>query len=457
MNRYHDEQVSRYTYKIVENDPYGQYPFLYAIMGVDKCVVIDTGTGIGDFVGYLDKNINTKGLPYLVINTHAHFDHVGGNSRFKSTKGFLGVHMGGANTKFSENLDINSLCLAHNCTVKHFKVDKWLKEGDKIYLDDSDRKTINSLEIIDAPGHTPDSIAIYSHVEKILFIGDNIYPFTVIHLDCLGSNVSDYIRTLKKLQVFISKVEKTPAGTLNFKKKGNFCLPCESEGKEKEGEKKEGGEGAKKGGGGKNEEGEEKKEQEDKQNESKTTQEKKPTDPKSNEKHEENPPSQTPNPPATTTQKQTKEVHPHQKLIDNFCELTGLKEEKMAKIFSIDALMRLSNYKVNDMLDFYFSNGSALSQICPPGTKPSETKATHKSTQERKSAAKEVKEFKIPKEVKLCCGHVESSLSPSSIPDMLTLLEIVKMGGLHATHVDSGYGEFSNGTFSIMMPLKPKW
>eukprot|EP00954_Amorphochlora_amoebiformis_P025527 1373637-Amorphochlora_amoeboformis.AAC.1 len=32
MNRYHDEQVSRYTYKIVENDPYGQYPFLYAIM-----------------------------------------------------------------------------------------------------------------------------------------------------------------------------------------------------------------------------------------------------------------------------------------------------------------------------------------------------------------------------------------------------------------------------------------
>ena len=54
-------QISRYTYKIVENDPYGQYPFLYAIKGVDKCVVIDTGTGIGDFKAYVDRNINVEG------------------------------------------------------------------------------------------------------------------------------------------------------------------------------------------------------------------------------------------------------------------------------------------------------------------------------------------------------------------------------------------------------------
>ena len=51
-------QISRYTWKIVENDPYGQYPFLYATIGVDKIVVIDTGTGIGNFKGYLDQNLN---------------------------------------------------------------------------------------------------------------------------------------------------------------------------------------------------------------------------------------------------------------------------------------------------------------------------------------------------------------------------------------------------------------
>mmetsp|Transcript_32094 Transcript_32094/g.52038 ORF Transcript_32094/g.52038 Transcript_32094/m.52038 type:complete len:455 (-) Transcript_32094:1325-2689(-) len=237
MNRYHHEQISKHTYKIVENDPYGQYPFLYAIMGVDKCVVIDTGTGIGDFAGYVDANINKEPrLPYLVINTHVHFDHVGGNHKFAARKGFRGVHMSGADKRFSLNLDINSLCMAHNCTVKHYKVDKWLKEGDTIYLDDSKQERGTSLEIIETPGHTPDSIAIYSHLEKLLFVGDNIYPYTVIHLDCIGSNVKSYVDTLKKLQAYIIKVEKDEPGKLRSPEeveKSLLCQPCDDEEEEK--------------------------------------------------------------------------------------------------------------------------------------------------------------------------------------------------------------------------------
>jgi hypothetical protein len=43
--RHSIEQVARNVWKIVEDDPYGQYPFLYAILGTDKCVLIDTGCG----------------------------------------------------------------------------------------------------------------------------------------------------------------------------------------------------------------------------------------------------------------------------------------------------------------------------------------------------------------------------------------------------------------------------
>mmetsp|Transcript_14070 Transcript_14070/g.25421 ORF Transcript_14070/g.25421 Transcript_14070/m.25421 type:complete len:314 (+) Transcript_14070:55-996(+) len=230
---YHHEQISRYTWKIVENDPYGQYPFLYAIMGVDKCVIIDTGTGAGNFAKYVDEHINhERRLPYLVINTHVHFDHVGGNSRFQARKGFKGIHMGGANKIFSQNVDINSLCLAHNCAVQHYKVDKWLKQGDRIYLDDSKESSATCLEIIETPGHTPDSIAIYSHIEKLLFVGDNIYPYTVIHLDCIGSNVDEYLRTLQKLESFVTKVSDNKAGKLCFKDKKSelICLPCDDDG-----------------------------------------------------------------------------------------------------------------------------------------------------------------------------------------------------------------------------------
>jgi len=55
------------------------------------------------------------------------------------------------------------------------------------------------LEVIYTPGHTPDSIALYARYEKRIFVGDTIYPYTAIHLDCIGSNIKDYISSLKKL------------------------------------------------------------------------------------------------------------------------------------------------------------------------------------------------------------------------------------------------------------------
>lgn len=87
-----------------------QYPFIYVILGGDKCVLIDTGCvrvcecawdwgggptlptytgavvrmcclcacacrcGLGDLRAFVDAHINTNRLPYLVINTHVHFD-----------------------------------------------------------------------------------------------------------------------------------------------------------------------------------------------------------------------------------------------------------------------------------------------------------------------------------------------------------------------------------------------
>lgn len=58
------ERLSPWLYKVVEADPYGQLPFMFAIKGHDKIVVIDTGTGAGSSIReFLDKHINAKGLP----------------------------------------------------------------------------------------------------------------------------------------------------------------------------------------------------------------------------------------------------------------------------------------------------------------------------------------------------------------------------------------------------------
>jgi|MDSY01.1.fsa_nt_gb hypothetical protein len=66
------ERLSQKTYKVVQDDGFGQYPFAYAILGADKIVVIDTLVGRGGFRRLLDRYVNPQRLPYVVICTHVH-------------------------------------------------------------------------------------------------------------------------------------------------------------------------------------------------------------------------------------------------------------------------------------------------------------------------------------------------------------------------------------------------
>jgi len=215
MEVFNLEQIGSRTWKIVENDRYGQYPFLYVIMGATKCILIDTGCGCADYRDFVRLHINRNNLPYLVICTHVHFDHVGCNYCFSAQNASnilgshcLGILMGGNDKKFSQNYAINSLALAHNTKTRDFEVTQWLNDRDLIYLDDNNKIKSKSLEVIYTPGHTTDSISLYDHEDKRLFIGDTIYPFTAIHLDCIGSNVTQYVETLNKLIQFIESVKK---------------------------------------------------------------------------------------------------------------------------------------------------------------------------------------------------------------------------------------------------------
>jgi len=125
----------------------------------------------------------------------------------------IDVCMSGANQTFSSNVEINSLALAHHgARVGQFMVTKWLEDGDRFYLDDENQIDDLSIQVIFTPGHTPDSLALYYKLgEKRLFVGDTLYPFTAVHLDCLGSDVNDYKNTIAKLNGFIATIQNDVA------------------------------------------------------------------------------------------------------------------------------------------------------------------------------------------------------------------------------------------------------
>ena len=64
-------EIAKDTYEIDEFD----CGSIFVLVGADKAMVIDTGSGIGDLRGVI-ANITDK--PIVLVITHAHGDHVGG-------------------------------------------------------------------------------------------------------------------------------------------------------------------------------------------------------------------------------------------------------------------------------------------------------------------------------------------------------------------------------------------
>lgn len=52
----------------------------YLVIGKDKAVVIDTGTGIGNLKRVVSELTH---MPVSVVNTHVHWDHIGNNYQFE--------------------------------------------------------------------------------------------------------------------------------------------------------------------------------------------------------------------------------------------------------------------------------------------------------------------------------------------------------------------------------------
>ena len=53
----------------------------------------------------------------------------------------------------------------------------------------------------------------------------------------------------------------------------------------------------------------------------------------------------------------------------------------------------------------------------------------------------------------MSAGHVEPNVAPEALGQIALLIENVKAGALMPQHVDDGYGEYSDGMYSMMMKM----
>ena len=172
----------------------------YLLLGSKRAILFDTGMGIANIKEVVD---GLTDLDVLVVNSHYHFDHSGGNHLFSE----IAIHEAGVESlgegvpaewldmytefttdmldkfKIYKDLDdryfhLLSTDLYPRPLPLDFSKDSWripatvptsvLHDGDILDLGD------RTLRVIHTPGHTPDCICLLDEKTGALFAGDTL-------------------------------------------------------------------------------------------------------------------------------------------------------------------------------------------------------------------------------------------------------------------------------------------
>jgi len=173
----------------------------YLVEGEAYAALIDTGMGIGDIRAVVEA---LTSRPVIVLNTHTHWDHVGGNHRFE----YIGVHpaeaenlqhsrLSEASPQYLRRLQENGHPFPPDFDAKRFQPQPssasfFLEHGQEIDLGG------RQLIVWHTPGHSPGSVCFVEEVERLMFAGDTVYEGP-IYLHLPGSDPQAMLSTLQML------------------------------------------------------------------------------------------------------------------------------------------------------------------------------------------------------------------------------------------------------------------
>jgi len=151
-----------------------------------SCVIIDPGAE-GDIIRHF---IDDHGLdPELIVNTHAHVDHIAANSYLKEkTSALLCIHIADADMLVNPQ---KNLSFFMGSAIYSPSPDRLLDDGEIV------RAGSIELEVIHTPGHSPGSICLLS--KDCIFTGDLLFAGGIGRYDFPGSSYNKLMNSLQKI------------------------------------------------------------------------------------------------------------------------------------------------------------------------------------------------------------------------------------------------------------------
>lgn len=157
----------------------------YLVEGEEKAAVIDTGITEGATITPMLRTLTDK--PLILVVTHAHPDH------FYHMDEFDTVYMS------HKEFDLGPEILKFMMEGKDLDLVSTIPMATGSVIDLGGR----ALEIVDVPGHTPGSVAVYDKTDDLLFTGDAIGSGCGVWMQLPGSSsLAEYEQALKDLADF---------------------------------------------------------------------------------------------------------------------------------------------------------------------------------------------------------------------------------------------------------------
>jgi len=177
----------------------------FLIVGSRRAILFDSGLGVGR-IGQVVAKLTPH--PVTVLNSHTHFDHVGGNAEFSDVRSLeipysIANSRGQVDPALAEyarpTLAADRVCgsLPAGVTSREYRIPTWHISG---YIEDNDRIDLGNrtLEVLRTPGHTPDSITLLDRAQGLLFTGDTYYS-NQIYLWAPGTDLAAYRASIDRL------------------------------------------------------------------------------------------------------------------------------------------------------------------------------------------------------------------------------------------------------------------
>ena len=202
------------TYAIYEPNQFEE-AICFLVLGEERGVIIDTGTGIGDLKKVVDALTD---LPVSVVLTHEHYDHVADAYQWEeivmydNDDAIKVLKAGRTNASLQNYLKPDYLWKP---LPKAFDPETWIipsmeptalvREGDIIDLGG------RTLEVIYTPGHSPGQMCLLDKKHLLLFTGDHFFPGPLYAFGA-DVNMDQYIASNEKLVKRIDEFDTLCSG-----------------------------------------------------------------------------------------------------------------------------------------------------------------------------------------------------------------------------------------------------